>query len=735
MAGFTAWLLACGPFLTPLPTIQAIKPSQPIAYARGEVGIVRPRFARRYLVQAYRRFAGRPATSGAGSAPVPSASSSAGDREPSPIRQWAALQDSLLGTKMSAEDHGDLYARHFKHLPGGYAEFVNCPDAAFSHALRTARARTTRFGEASPEMREWARAQAAVFANCHDDKFVMPDAALPSAGPLLRADRAYQIAAAYFYGMQFEQAETWFHAIATDASSPWRPYGRYLAARANIRRATILHDTRARAAEWFGKAATDLQRVLADPAAAEIHRSARGLLDFIAFRIHPIERLHAVSNTLTTASEPAEQDVIDYTRLMDTFVGDTVDYDYTGVDRRAEIIQSDELNDWILAVQGRGDAALARSLARWKETRSTPWLIAALWKMPPGHQDASTVLDAARAIDRNSPAFPTAAFLRVRLLTARQNRDEARALLATLPDKPERGFEAETINLLEGERFMLAQTFDELLRSAPRLIVVDWTEVGRDRAFDQPVFDDDAGVVFSERLPLERLVQASSSILLPNRLRLRVAIAAFSRAVMLQRHDVAGRLAPVLRTLAPSLRADLDRFANATSDADRRIAAAFLLLRTPGMHADVRGVDDDQSYDAAEPARTFDHTFRRNWWCGLDEKDEFRADSVLLGLLYPDHQIPYPAFLSDAERTDVEQERRARGAIGPAAAYLAVEATNWARARPKDQDAAEALAHAVEGIRWSCGVTKGSQVSRQAYQTLHRLFPQSEWAKRTKYWY
>jgi hypothetical protein len=45
-------------------------------------------------------------------------------------------QDSLLGTKMSAAVDGDLDALHFKHLSDGYAEFVNCPDAAF--ALRAA---------------------------------------------------------------------------------------------------------------------------------------------------------------------------------------------------------------------------------------------------------------------------------------------------------------------------------------------------------------------------------------------------------------------------------------------------------------------------------------------------------------------------------------------------------------------------------------------------------------------
>ena len=59
----------------------------------------------------------------------------------------------------------------------------------------------------------------------------------------------------------------------------------------------------------------------------------------------------------------------------------------------------------------------------------------------------------------------------------------------------------------------------------------------------------------------------------------------------------------------------------------------------------------------------------------------------------------------------------------------------WAVARPSDQDAAEALAHAVEGTRWGCADTTTTAASRAAFQTLHRLFPKTEWARKTKYWY
>jgi hypothetical protein len=60
-AGAAGYVLACGPFLTILRPVDTIRPGGLAAYDRGDLGVVRPHFARRYLVQAFRRFNGRPA--------------------------------------------------------------------------------------------------------------------------------------------------------------------------------------------------------------------------------------------------------------------------------------------------------------------------------------------------------------------------------------------------------------------------------------------------------------------------------------------------------------------------------------------------------------------------------------------------------------------------------------------------------------------------------------------------
>jgi hypothetical protein len=293
---------------------------------------------------------------------------------------------------------------------------------------------------------------------------------------------------------------------------------------------------------------------------------------------------------------------------------------------------------------------------------------------------------------------------------------------------------------------MLAPSFDDVLVNAPRAIVVSWDDQGsglggrigpRLDHTGAVTFDADAALAFNHRLPLDRLVEAATKSILPQGLRRRVAIAAFTRALLLNREDTAVGLAPLLSTLAPALRADLDRYTAAATPTDRRRAGLLLLTRTPGMRTMVAGPDDDFSYAVVEPVKKFDHLLRRTWWCGteIDQSRSHDEVSESVALLYPSGDVPYPAFLTDSDRAVVERELEALRAIGPARSYLARETIAWARATPQDANVAEALALVVEGWRWNCGDNDQWTLARQAFRILHGQYPQSEWARKTRYWY
>ena len=157
---------------------------------------------------------------------------------------------------------------------------------------------------------------------------------------------------------------------------------------------------------------------------------------------------------------------------------------------------------------------------------------------------------------------------------------------------------------------------------------------------------------------------------------------------------------------------------NAPADPDaRHRAGVLLLLRTPGLHTDVRGVEDDWWFARGEAARRFEHTFGRNWWCGPQSFPRFdqpgRWGSDLLALLYGTAEVPFPSFITASERAAVGRERSALSALGAAPTHLAGEAVAWARASPQDPNAAEALA--------PCG--RGHALGLQRHADEHAVAP------------
>ncbi len=73
-------------------------------------------------------------------------------------------------------------------------------------------------------------AQDKVFTNCSSGKQI-PDEANVSMPEWLQKDRAYQLAAASFYSLDYADAKRRFAEIALDFQSPWQETADYLVGR------------------------------------------------------------------------------------------------------------------------------------------------------------------------------------------------------------------------------------------------------------------------------------------------------------------------------------------------------------------------------------------------------------------------------------------------------------------------------------------------------------------------
>jgi len=146
-------------------------------------------------------------------------------------------------------------------------------------------------------------------------------AELPDLPPLLRADRAYQIAAANFYSTNFDEAKQQFEAIARDKESPYHVIAPYMAARAMLRKGSFA-EKEDEGRPFLNDAETRLGSILKDSSLKTSHHAAGRLFNLARLRAHPEEKLHELAHEIMKkdASQDFKQGVWDYTILMDKYV-------------------------------------------------------------------------------------------------------------------------------------------------------------------------------------------------------------------------------------------------------------------------------------------------------------------------------------------------------------------------------------------------------------------------------
>ena len=288
---------ACGPFFTDSIFVFSKHPDFPLEkFAGGHLGVLQTSYARSYLVAAYRNLIGEPLDN----AEVASLKSLWEDRlsnnwesnDLEAIRKWNDARAKVPGVGAASE----IRAYRFREKPNEYESYLNCQPDAFENAESTLNERIKRFGADSTNVREWVKAQDVVFSNCGSGKQI-PEAASADLDALVRADRAYQIAAANFYATQFDEAAKEFDAISRDASSPWREVGGYLAARALLRKGSLAEK------EELGKPAlaeaeTRLQAIVKGRSVTRSHHAANRLLNLVKLRLRPEEKLHDLAKVI-----------------------------------------------------------------------------------------------------------------------------------------------------------------------------------------------------------------------------------------------------------------------------------------------------------------------------------------------------------------------------------------------------------------------------------------------------
>ena len=734
------------------------------SYAAGRIGVPQNAYRTRHLVLAYDYLSGHPLPPEVQQQAIrvntylldPWQADNS-DQPRSGVSAWIAAR-ATFGPVDGYTPSAPLATE--RHVPGeDYTSFSNCLDDAFAAAGRTLAARVTAHPANDPAVADWVRAQDAVFTNCSDGRvlnFYGPSgqapkpppvprapAAAPANAPLwLKQDRAYQLGAASFYHLDFDDALRRFRALAADHDSPWSVLARYLMARTYARKASLEnadrtssgdpHDAKRKAAAAEHKATLrlaqhELLAMQTEPRMAPMRGAIHGLLDYVNIRLQPDAQAAVLAARLQAPDAATfRQAVLDLTWLHSSHNSDPP------VPPLNSAAHASDMLAWIDAVNGKDEVS---ALKHWHDTHATVWLVAVLANASPGGSDTPALLKAAQSVSPTDPGWLALTYNRLRL--SPQDSATRGEVLALLP-KLERTGDLSTINLFlalstatapnlkdwlaavsrtpagesfgeTGEEAFSNATFastDDAVRGTTSVFVEDDCGKRFPAKTVLPLFDTDAAAIFNRDMPLRLLAQAAESSMLPENLRFQVAQATWARAVLLEKPEIGRRMTPILTACRAAWTPILKAYDSATTADTRHVTGLLALMRFASTVPSVwEGEERRQGF------ATYDET-RENWWCtpvprpgetiDADPDSSIGADGKTPASSPEIKAFAMPPFLTQADLAEAHTEVAALERIPRASTYFAQSALAWQKLHPADPQTPDLLGEADRVVRNSC---------------------------------
>ncbi|MGW8394012.1 hypothetical protein [Pseudoduganella sp. HUAS MS19] len=601
-----------------------------------------------------------------------------------------------------------------------WGNYVNCHADALRRAAATAKARAQMGPGGKPDQwfKAWLEGQDAVFANCRVQDgpatAVLPPAIPGDAPAWLKADRAYQEAAANFYSGNLDAARRQFQAVAQDASSPWQPLGAYLAARCLIRSAT-LHDEEAqdKRVANFKQARQELE------ALAPSYAPARKMMLLVDARLDPAAQVKALARRLEQEPFSADTPSIlsDYLMLLDKLP-------------RSEMIAAKEpLTAWIGSMQGdsadfhdsndtpetkaRRKQSLDVARQNWQKLGDPLWL-APLLTLGKAGDLSDAERKAAAAVPASHPLYQTMQYNLARLAVAENRQAQADKDIDRVLAAQGKSMSAATSNRFMALKMLTAGTLDGFVKAGRRL--PDPVERGGpvdDAAKVPEGTDDDFRLAVNRYLPMASLKALYEHPALLPAWKTELRETMFTRALIANDEATALSLLDGVAEGRKTTAHLYARYRKAASGAERKLAGALILVNTPELRPQVVSKAGVGSDAACNPI-------------GMEGR-----------------LAPAPRFLSQEQLAAAEREQQDLRQLSLRSTYLAPALMAWASAKPNDEEAPKALHFLVKSMRRECPWGEvpqetwdlRSRYSKQAFTMLHKLYPKSDWARNTKYYY
>lgn len=422
-----------------------------------------------------------------------------------------------------------------------------------------------------------------------------------------------------------------------------------------------------------------------------------------------------------------------------------------------DYLRTDDLTNWLFAFQIQGNEAYLYALSQFRQTSSNLWLLTAMSKAEKSSTELARLFEAADKVDRNATAYPTIAYHKTRILIEQGKTAEARKMLDDILDS-NIDLPISSRNKFLGQRAKLAETLDDYLKFAQlKPFAFDWDGTGgtidefikQQKSWytpesypnqtreeyekevennfkteklweDRAMFDYATTNVMNQHFPLALMFEAEKSPALPEYLRERFAIAIWTRAVLLGDYAAVQKITPEILKFHPELKDLMDKISLAKTPLAKQRAAIYLMLKNPLFSPyleDGLGKADNE----------FGQWDANDWWCAPydTEYDETTGEQVKAKL------PPKPMFLTVAQSTAAQAERKRLVLIGDAPKFFGEKVLEWAKLSPLDKRVPESLFIVYEANGWTkYGCGNNEELRKQIGETLVKKYPQSEWTKK-----
>jgi hypothetical protein len=755
---------SCGPYFEEAIYTYRLHPALPLKdYAAGKIEILKPTFARSYLMVAYRWIQGNGFDRSEQhelrlvwnpNEFEPKAPRTVYIHVKSTDEVWKELADSVDFKPKRTQDRTVHYGSYWWDLRQ-YEERLGW--MATENATNTLTSLIARFGLHSNEARSWVEGERLILET-EDSVNHIPAEAPSNASLVVRQNRQYQRAAGYFYEADYNGAARMFQAIAEDDNSPWQALAAYLVARSHLRNGMRRYHGELDSLDLpeLALAKQEFEVVEKDPRFKSMKEAAREIIPFVLARLEPDKRLHDLSHELLRphSHKTLFQNLVDYRSILDHYCS-VPDYDHptiTQFDSLPKLKYHDDMTDWIRSFQFVDKWSKAYARRHYDRSHNVLWLSNLIMKASGKERYADSLVSEALSVPDTSKAYVHLRYHAARLLIELGRNDSARRILDEMIAIPH--LTTNALNDLRALRLEIAGTLDDFVTDVVRKpIDLSWEDspdgaMGEEGYYDTSLtnrpefsssFDADGAQLLNVAVPLNSFLAIVEHGNLPDHLKRDLSLSGWTRAILLDSEATAVRFATLAKGVTPKLASRLSTYLGATSSEERHFTAIDLLAHAPGCTPLV-----DTGWGTYNEPTELWH-LGDNWWRRLGKLPKANSDGYDEHHKYVDvwdydrrfWQMPQrvPPLVNSEMNVQMAKELGKLRTMPVAVNYLGKEMLAWATRTPGDKRIPEDLHLVIEGARWSTGDSQTEKIMAQLFRLLHKRYKKTHWAKITKYYF